>query len=200
VWNGLAFDHRGNLFVSESHDGGIWRLATDGTFAVWSDSTLLRGTTSAGPCGLVHPAVASFGPLGANGIAFNKHGDMLVANTDLGTIVRIPVKPDASAGTASVFAGPACNLWGADGVAMDNEDNLYVAANAKGQIDRVDPSGGVQVLATGAPLSFPSDIAFGTGLGDRKQIFITNFAAFPTSPGAPGVLALDVGIPGRPLD
>jgi sugar lactone lactonase YvrE len=110
------------------------------------------------------------------------------------------VKPDASAGTASVFAGPACNLWGADGVAMDNEDNLYVAANAKGQIDRVDPSGGVQVLATGAPLSFPSDIAFGTGLGDRKQIFITNFAAFPTSPGAPGVLALDVGIPGRPLD
>jgi sugar lactone lactonase YvrE len=112
------------------------------------------------------------------------------------------VNPDGTAGDASVFnkTGQDCNLWGADGVAMDNQDNLYVAANAKGQIDRVDPSGHVDVLAAGNPLSFPSDIAFGTGRGLRSDIFISNFAAFPTSPGAPGVLALDVGIPGRPLD
>src|SRR5438270_5857351 len=199
LWNGLAFDHRGNLYVSESGGGAIWRLDKNGDFKLWSGSSLLKGTTSAGPCGLVHPAVPSFGPLGANGIAFNKHGDMLVANTDFGEIIRIPTNPDGSAGPASVFSGPNCDLWGADGVGMDNADNLYVAANSKGQIDRLDPGGHVQVLAAGDPLSFPSDIAFGTGLGDRKTIFISNFAAFPTSGGAPGVVAMDVGIPGRPI-
>jgi sugar lactone lactonase YvrE len=138
LWNGLAFDRRGNLYVSDSGGGAIWRLEEDGNFTMWSDSTLLKGTTAAGPCGLVHPAVPSFGPLGANGIAFNKHGDMLVANTDFGEIIRIPTNRDGSAGTARVFAGPSCSLWGADGVAVDRVDNLYVAANSKGQIDRVD--------------------------------------------------------------
>jgi sugar lactone lactonase YvrE len=199
LWNGLAFDHRGNLYVSDSGGGAIWRLAKNGDFTMWSDSSLLKGTTAAGPCGLLHPAALGSGPFGANGIAFNKHGDMLVANTDFGEIVRIPMNPDGSAGTASVFSGPACSLWGADGVAIDNADNLYVAANFKGQIDRVDPTGHVQVLAAGAPLNSPSDIAFGTGLGDRKEMFISNFAAFSTSTGAPGVLEMNAGIPGRPI-
>jgi hypothetical protein len=44
-----------------------------------------------------------------------------------------------------------------------------------------------------------SDIAFGTGRGDRTTMFVSNFAAFPTSNGVPGVLAMDAGIPGRPI-
>jgi streptogramin lyase len=199
LWNGLAFDRRGNLFVSESHGGAIWRLGRDGTFALWSDSSLLLGTTSPGPCGLVHPAVPSFGPLGANGIEFNRDGDLMVANTDLGTIVRIRTNRDGSAGTARVFAGPDCNLWGADGVAIDNKNNLYVAANSKGQIDRVDPEGELEVIAAGDPLNFPSDIAF-MKTGERNEIFISNFAAFATSPGAPGVLKMMVGGRGEPND
>jgi sugar lactone lactonase YvrE len=199
LWNGLAFDHRGNLFVSDSHAGAVWRMGKDGSFSVWSASSLLLGSTSPGPCGLVHPAVPSFGILGANGIALNKHGDMLVANTDLGTIVRIAMSADGSAGAATIFAGPSCDLWGADGVAMDNRDNLYVAANSKGQIDRVDPNGNLEVFAAGSPLNFPSDLAFGTGRGERTVMFISNFAAFPTSTGAPGVLKTDAGIPGRPI-
>jgi sugar lactone lactonase YvrE len=199
LWNGLAFDHQGNLFVSESGGGAIWRIDEDGAFTKWSGSSLLAGFAHNGPCGKPHPAVGSFGPIGANGIAFNKHGDMLVANTDAGTIVRISVNADGSAGAASIFAGPSCALWGADGIGLDNRDNLYVAVNSKGQIDRVDPDGEVEVLVAGAPLSFPSDVAFGTGRGERKQLFIANFAAFPTSNGAAGILKLDVGIPGAPL-
>jgi len=42
--------------------------------------------------------------------------------------------------------------------------------------------------------------AFGTGRSDRKDIFISNFAAFPTSAGAPGVLEMEVGIAGSPID
>jgi len=203
LWNAMAFDHRGNLYVSDSAGGAIWRLAKNGDFTMWSGSSLLKGTTAPGPCGIVGPTVtAGLGPFGANGIFFNKHGDMLVANTDFGDIVRIPMNPDGSAGTASVFSGPDCNLWGADGVAMDTADNLYVAADAIDQIDRVDPTGHIQVLAAGDPLNEPSDIAFGTGLGDRTEMFISNDAAFPTFPpstGAPGVLEMNAGIPGMPI-
>ncbi len=203
LWNAMAFDHRGNLYVSDSAGGAIWRLAKNGDFTMWSGSSLLKGTTAPGPCGIVGPTVtAGLGPFGANGIAFNQHGDMLVANTDFGDIVRIPMNPDGSAGTASVFSGPDCNLWGADGVAMDTADNLYVAADAIDQIDRVDPTGHIQVLAAGDPLNEPSDIAFGTGLGDRTEMFISNDAAFPTFPpstGAPGVLEMNAGIPGKPI-
>lgn len=124
---------------------------------------------------------------------------MLVANTDLGTIVRIGVNADGTAGTASIYAGPSCDLWGADGIDMDNRDNLYVAANSKGQIDRVNPGGRIEVLAAGAPLNFPADVAFATGRGERTQLFIANFAAITTSTGAPGVYKMDVGIPGRPI-
>src|SRR6266567_5242016 len=193
LWNGMAFDNRGNLYVSDAAGGAIWRLAKNGDFTMWSGSSLLKGTAAPGPCGIVGPTVtAGLGPFGANGIAFNRHGDMLVANTDLGDIVRIPMNPDGSAGTATVFSGPDCNLWGADGVAAD----------AINQIVRVDPTGHIRVLAAGDPLNEPSDIAFGTGLGDRTELFISNDAAFPTFPastGAPGVLEMNVGIPGRPI-
>src|SRR5919204_6602506 len=163
-WNGMAFDQRGNLYVSESAAGEIWRLGMDGSFTRWSSSPLLLGTLLPGPCGLVHPAIAAgFGPIGANGVFFNKRGDMLVNNTDLGTVVRIPVNADGSAGTPTVFAGPDCLLWGADGGAMDTEDNLYVTANSGDKIVRVDPMGHFVLFSDSSLLHFPTDMAFGTG-------------------------------------
>jgi hypothetical protein len=198
-WNGMAFDHRGNLYVSESGAGQIWRLAKNGAFTLWSDSLLLRGTVEPGPCGLVHPAVgAGFGAIGANGVFFNKHGDMLVSNTDLGTVVRIPVEPDGSAGEARVFAGPSCTLWGADGGAMDDHDNLYVAANSGDKIVRVDSRGRFTVFSDSRLLHFPTDIAFGTHRGDRKVAYITNLALTSNFTNG-GVVKMEVGVPGRPL-
>jgi sugar lactone lactonase YvrE len=201
-WNGMAFDHRGNLFVSESHFGEIWRLGKDGSFTKWIGSPLLVGTTNPGPCGLIHPAIpAGFGIIGANGVFFNKHGDMLVNNTDLGTVVRIPVKPDGSAGRPNVFAGPSCTLWGADGGALDNSDNLFVAANSGNKIVEVAPDGTFSVFSSSSLFNFPTDIAFGTGRGDRKVAFITNLGLKPDGSGVTNgsLLSMDVGVPGRPL-
>jgi sugar lactone lactonase YvrE len=194
----FAFDHRGNLYVSESLGGAIYRITRHGSVSVWAQNPLLVGTTGPGPCGIAHPSGL---PLGANGIAFDARGDLLAANTTLGTIVRIRVRPDGSAGKASVFAGPGCRLWGADGIAMDSRGNLYVAANAERDIVRISPRGRLRVLASfaaGDPLFSPSDIAFGTRRGGRDQIFITNFARFTNGTGA-GVVKMNVGVPGRPL-
>ena len=198
-WNGMAFDHRGNLYVSESHFGEIWRLSKDGSFARWLFDELLVGTTDPGPCGLQHPAIAAgFGIIGANGVFFDKSGDMLVNNTDLGTVVRIKVNPDGTAGATRVVAGPSCELWGADGGAFDNEDNLYIAANAGNKIVRLDPSGHASLVSDSPALHFPTDIAFGTGRGDRKVAYITNLALTNGFVNG-GIVSLDIGTPGRPL-
>jgi len=198
-WNGMAFDHRGNLFVSESAAGEVWRLGKDGSFTKWASSPLLVGTLAPGPCGLVHPAIAAgFGPIGANGVFFNKHGDLLVNNTDFGTILRIPVHPDGNAGTASVIAGPSCDLWGADGGAFDDADNLYIAANAANKIVRLGPTGNFEAVSASPLLHFPTDIAFGTGRGDRMVAYITNLAlASGFTDG--GIVTLEIGTPGRPV-
>lgn len=200
-WNGMAFDHRGNLYVSESTLGEVWRLSRDGSFTKWASSNLLVGTTAA-VCGRPHPAIAAgFGIIGANGIFVNKHGDVLVNNTDLGSVVRIPVNPDGSAGTATNFAGPNCALWGADGGAIDNQDNLWVAGNSGNKIVKVDSSGNFSVFSTSTLLNFPTDIAFGTGRGDRKVAYITNLGLNAQGSGLTNgsLLRMDIGIPGRPM-
>lgn len=191
VLNGLAFDKTGNLYVTDSISGTIYQIPPGGGSAQpWvAGDPLLTGNTAA--CGFPIP-------LGANGIAFNKDGDAFVLNTSLGEVVRIPAVPGGSAGTPQLFLGPTCDLKGADGLAFDNANNLYVTLNIQGKIVRIDPAGNMTTIAAspGDPLFFPSAIAFGTGLALRKQIFITNFAAFG---GTPGIVTMNVGVPGRPL-
>lgn len=188
--NGLAFDKVGNLYVTDPFTGTIYQIPPGGGSAqpwVTGDPLLQAGTA----CGFF-PL-----PIGANGIAFNKHGDAFVMNTTKAQVVRIPVLPDRSAGTPELFVGPTCGLlWGADGPAFDNADNLYVAVNILNKIVRIDPDGNITTIADSG-LFFPSAIAFGTGFALRKQIFITNFALF--GGGTPGIVTLDVGVPGRPL-
>jgi hypothetical protein len=48
----------------------------------------------------------------------------------------------------------------------------------------------------------PASIAFGTGRGDRKYVFISNFAILEPGPIGnlgPAVLKYNVGVPGLPL-
>lgn len=188
--NGLTFDRRGNLFVTDSVSGAIWRVPRNGTAQVWLRHPLLAGDNSAPP-----PV-----PLGANGIAF-RHGTLFVTNTEKGSVIRVPVEPDASPGTPSVLAqGPA--LVGADGLALDTRGSLYVAVNGQSTVVRISPDGAsVTTLATGADgLDSPSDLAFGLGRRDRRTLFVVNFAigpAFGFPPGAgPALLTLNVGTPG----
>src|SRR5260370_406553 len=49
VWNGMALDHRGNLYVSDTAGGAILRLANNGDFTVSSRRSLFKRTTAPGP-------------------------------------------------------------------------------------------------------------------------------------------------------
>jgi sugar lactone lactonase YvrE len=90
-----------------------------------------------------------------------------------------------------------------DGIALDVHGNVYALLVLQNKLVRIDPTDGtVTTLLTGDDgLWNPASIAFGTGKGNRKSIFITNYAVIP--PGSdifgPAVLKYDIGVPGLPL-
>jgi SMP-30/Gluconolactonase/LRE-like region len=182
--NGLAFDRTGNLFVTDSAAGAIWRIPWGGSAQLWLQDAALAGDGSLG-LGV---------PLGANGIAY-RNGLLTVTNTEQRTILSI-----TRSGTIDVVATLAGNP---DGVAMDVFGKAYVAINLENEIDRVSPGGSVDVLASGDPLDFPSSVAFGTARGARATLFGVNFSlseAFGLPPGSgPSVFTLDAGAPGMPV-
>jgi DNA-binding beta-propeller fold protein YncE len=149
--------------------GIIWTTGPHGPVAgtIWKQDPLLT------PSGIP--------PFGANGIAFNKARDaMFVANTANDTLVKIGVTTSNTtlvAGTASVFTN---SINGADGIALDANDNIWVAANQADEIVVVDPTGkaiaklgdfnGVKDGVTRG-LLFPASPAFSK---DGKSLFVSN--------------------------
>src|SRR2546430_773470 len=78
VLNALTFDKAGNVYISDSFQGIIWKTGPAGGVATaWLTSPLLL------PNGVP--------PFGANGLAFNSVGVLFVANTANDTVVQIPV-------------------------------------------------------------------------------------------------------------
>ena len=193
VPNGLALDKQGNLFASDSALGAIWRIPTKGSepAEIWLQHELVAGCTP--------------DDFGANGVAFWE-GDLYVANTGRGALVHVPVMTDGSPGEPTIVVG---NLdcepegpFGMDGIALDVHGNVYALLVLQNKLVRIDPSdGSFTVLLTEEDgLWNPASIYFGTGKGNRKSVFITNYAVIP--PGTaigPAVLKYDVGVPGLPL-
>jgi sugar lactone lactonase YvrE len=125
--NALTFDAQGFVLVSDSFQGIIWRIPpAGGPAAIWKQDPLL--TTTGVP------------PFGANGIAFNKARTLLyVANTGNDTIVQI-VNNGATGGAATVLTN---SINGADGLIVDENDNIWVCANQGDEIVIVDNTGKV---------------------------------------------------------
>ncbi len=177
--NALTFDQIGNVYVSDSFNGIIWRTHSNGGIATaWVSDPLL--TTSGVP------------PFGANGLAINSAQEaMFVANTGNDTVVKIPIVC-WTAGTPEVFVN---GINGADGIAIDGGDNLWVAANQSDEIVGINTSGLVfsklgdfqtvtdapaaptsgNPLPVGTPIGllFPASLGFSP---DGKSLYVTNLA------------------------
>lgn len=184
--NGLAFDDRGALYVTDTAVGAVWRIPRGGSASLWIQDPSLVGTGTLG---------AGF-PVGANGIVY-RHGAVIVANTELGTLVRIPVGPNGSAGEPTVIVeDPA--LVGADGLALDAQGGIVVGVIAQSTILHVVGDSITTIADANDGINQASSVAFGTGPWDRTSVFAVNFGIFSTSP-TPALLQIDIGFPGAPV-
>src|SRR5262245_38313658 len=127
--NAMEFDASGNLYVSDSFQGAIFRINS--------------ATTCATPCPVVtvkhHEllATAGFPPFGANGLALNGAGTQLfIANTGDDRVLKL----DIATNVLSIFTE---SINGADGLAFDNQGRLWVAANQNDEIVALNQNGRV---------------------------------------------------------
>lgn len=198
--NQVALDRHGNVYVTDSWLGVVWRIARGSTTAtVWLDDPRLTWATELdNPCGVT----SFFG--GANGLAFDQRGDLYVASSNRAVILRVKIDPQTGEPTAEEFIQDCARLTALDHMAFDERGNLYVARNVDNEIIRITPDKQIEVLATADDgLDTPSNIAFGTGpatfgSGPNNQtlLYITNHGS---KHNRHCVQVLDVGVPGMPV-
>jgi sugar lactone lactonase YvrE len=177
--NALTFDKEGNVYVSDSFNGVIWKSGPKGgAFSMWSNSPLLSPGTGLTP------------PFGANGVEFNiDHSVLYVANTAFHQIIAIPVNGDGSAGTASIFV---TGINAPDGIAIDANDNIWICSNQEDKITVIEPTSGKVIAKLGDfdgidqngivhGLLFPASLAFSL---DRKTLYVSNLTLFLPFAGA----------------
>src|SRR5438105_4408272 len=168
---GITADHNG--YVYDSFQGVIWKTGpTGGAVTAWKNDPLLRTT--------------GFPPFGANGLQFNSDESALfVANTGDDTVIKI-ASSAGLAGKAEVFAE---SINGADGLMLDEDDNVWVCANQADEIVVIDKSGKVIAkigdfngVRNGSPvgLLFPASL-----VRSGDWIYITNLSLDTTSIGLP---------------
>jgi sugar lactone lactonase YvrE len=177
--NGLTVDDAGQMYVTDSAAGAVFRIAPDGAITKWVSDPLLSGAKDT--CG--PNAVGVPFDIGANGIAL-KDGALYVTNTDRATVVRIAIAADGSPGRPALFAGPSCaDLSGADGVTVAPGGDLIVAVNHQNKLVRVDGAGHIAPILTGGAFDFPTSLTFAGG-----ALYISNFALLDAK--NPGLLRI----------
>ena len=128
-----------------------------------------------------------------------------MANTEKALLLEIPVLKRGGLGEISVIAGLTEVVPGMppmiDGIALDVHGNIYAAIVTQNSVVRVSPDGEqIETVATWEDgLDFPASLAFGTGKGERKSVFVTNLALGDPKLASPGLAKIDMGQPGMPL-
>jgi len=163
--NAMTFDAAGNLYVSDSFQGAIFRIANADACSPCIASVVAHDPLL---------ATAGFPPFGANGLAFSQDGSALfVANTGDDRVLKL----DMTTLQLSVFAE---SVNGADGLVRDASGLLWVAANQADTLVALDDRGrvvaqigGFEGVRGGRPVGFlfPASMVIIGG-----EFFVTNLA------------------------
>ena len=181
--NGLAFDWSGELWTGDGTTGlgRVWKINLQGTVTevfrvqpMANEVNLVTGTGGVGrdvrslPPGTITVTptsrnaanTAGSQPLVANGVAFDKHHGMYIADTARGAIWRVQLNMDKSlvskVGCDTTFTpNTLCldnilaahpYLEGADGIALDVNGRIWVDANERNAIVFVHKDGSVEEI------------------------------------------------------
>lgn len=179
---GIAIDAAGQMYATNLYANTVTKVAPDGT------ATLLAGSSYASGSDDGAGSQARFG--GPYGIAADSRGNLYVTDTNYATLRKI-----TPAGIVSTLAGLAGNRGSANGtgsaarfnapqgIAVDAQDNLYVADTNNSVIRKITPAGVVTTLAgspgvlgatdgtgSAARFNFPSDLA----IDANGNVFVTD--------------------------
>jgi sugar lactone lactonase YvrE len=173
--NDLAFDKRGNLYVTDSFEATIWRVpAGGGAPQVWFTDPRLDG------------------PFGPNGVRVDAKSDRLYFTQTFdangaGSVYTLPLVEHPAAADLSVFHAYAPGA-GPDGIAFGRSGKLYVALAGYSQISALAPDGSEQARYSGPaqspaggtlPWANPANIAFNNRTG---SLLVTNHASLTGLP------------------
>jgi len=147
---GLTLDVNGNVYIADSRNNLIRKIAPDGTVTTFAGS---------GAVGLADGKAEQASFFNPAGVAVDKLGNVYVADTHNSLIRKI-----SSDGMVTTIAGKraAASITGADSsirldnpaaIAVDSNNNIYIADWANDVIRKISPSGKAVILAgsVGAP-------------------------------------------------
>lgn len=185
--NDVAFDRAGNLYVTDSFQAVIWRVAPGGGPAeVWFADPRL---------------VSDFGP---NGIRLSPDGAHLyfTVTGPPGHLYRLPVVDRPRAIDLEHVA--ALGFGGPDGIAFAESGNLYVTLAYSNDIVALRPdgaeltrfSGPIHSAAGPIPYDAPAVLAFDAG---RPRVIVVNHAIFSGVPSHFVLFDVQVGERGAPM-
>jgi len=172
VPNDIIFNKAGDLYVSDSFQGAIFRIENAaGCGSACSVETIIHD-------GLL--ATAGFPSFGANGIALtNDESKLFIANTGDDRILKLDLQ---GSGEISIFAE---SINGPDGIAFDKNGNLWVTANQADNLIALNKDGhiiaklgdylGLRSNGSARGLLFPASLEI---IGNN--IFVTNMAQVAT--------------------
>ena len=130
---GVAIDSAGNLYIADSHNGVVRKVAGDGSIST------LAGSSLKDPRGL---AIDTAG----NVYVSDFHGNVVKKIAPDGTVTTVAGNGSAGFG-GDGGAATSAQLNGPFGVAVDASGNLYIADFANNRIRQVSPTGGITTVA-----------------------------------------------------
>ena len=169
---GVATDSTGNVYIADLNNNVVEKITLDGVLSIFAGIVGSGGTPVVGPAThspLNNPtAVATDGLGNVYIVDYNNNVIELVNSAGNLSIFAGNGKsgtPTAGAATSSSFSFPM-------GIAVDNLGNVYVADTSNYLIEKITPSGNLNVFAgngtqgmpipgpaLSSPLSFPSGVA-----------------------------------------
>jgi sugar lactone lactonase YvrE len=144
--NGISVDSGGNLYVADTRNETIRKIAADGTVTLFAGTVGLSGNTNA-----TGSSARFFRPYST---AVDAAGNVYVADANNQSIRKI-----TSAGVTSTLAGGGGNVGQQDGgasvarfyvpysLAMDSTGSLYVADSLNSALRKISPAGEVTTIA-----------------------------------------------------
>jgi len=175
--SGLALDATGNIYVADWGNNLIREIATTGAVTTFAGSGFAGYTDATG-------TLASFTM--PTGLAIDPQGNLFVA--DAGNNLIREINPSGAVTTVAGSdttgyvdgLGPAAVFFNPMGVAVDGNDNIYVADAGNNLIRLIKSGGNVSTFAgtvntgTSTTLS-PFNNPTGVALGPNGNLFVANY-------------------------